>query len=83
MHIEAELDDLHAERLLQWQQRIGKPLSEIVTEILSRALDEPSAPPFNSPREILRLQALDRLGRLSIDFGGKPMDDREAANARR
>lgn len=83
MHIEAELDDIHAERLLQWQQRLDKPLSEIVTEILSRALDETPTPPANSPRETLRLQALERLGRLSIDFGGKPMDDREAANARR
>ena len=30
MHIEAELDDTHAERLLTLQQRLNKSVSEII-----------------------------------------------------
>lgn len=39
MRIEAELDDLHAERLLALQQRLQKPLPEIVRDILAQAID--------------------------------------------
>ena len=40
MHIEAELDDVHAERLLRLQQNLQKPLTEVVSEILTKAIDQ-------------------------------------------
>lgn len=43
MHIEAEIDDIHAERLQRLQQRMNKPLSEIVTGIVTRAIAKFSA----------------------------------------
>lgn len=45
MHIETELDDRHAQRLLELQQRSNQPLSELVAEILGRALDQQALPP--------------------------------------
>jgi hypothetical protein len=39
-------------------------------------------PAADAQREIRRIEALKRLNALSLDFGGKPMDDRDAANAR-
>jgi len=39
MHIEIELEERHAERLLELQQRQQKPLPDIVQDILSHALD--------------------------------------------
>ncbi len=39
MHIEVELDDIHAERLLQLQRQLQKPLKEIIPEILAKAFD--------------------------------------------
>jgi hypothetical protein len=39
MHVEAELDEVHAERLLRLQRQSGKPLSEIVAEMLSQSID--------------------------------------------
>lgn len=40
MHIEVELDEIHSERLMRLQQRLNKPLTEVVAEILARAVDE-------------------------------------------
>jgi hypothetical protein len=34
MHIEAELDDTHAERLFQLQQRFNQPLSETLAALI-------------------------------------------------
>jgi hypothetical protein len=39
MRIEAELDEIHAERLLRLQQQAGRPLPEFVAEILREAID--------------------------------------------
>ncbi|MEI2773997.1 MAG: hypothetical protein V9G98_25880 [Candidatus Competibacter sp.] len=39
MHIEAELNEIHAERLLRLQQQRQKPLAEVVAEILADAID--------------------------------------------
>jgi hypothetical protein len=36
MHIEAELDDVHSERLLELQQRLQKPLSEVAVDISTK-----------------------------------------------
>ncbi|MEI7870202.1 MAG: hypothetical protein WCI11_20140 [Candidatus Methylumidiphilus sp.] len=55
MHIEAELDDTHAERLLQWQQHLNKPLADVVADLLARALDENPAPPESEGQKLLRI----------------------------
>ena len=34
MHIEADLDDIHAQRLLTLQQRMNKNVSEIIAELI-------------------------------------------------
>jgi len=34
MHIEAELDDTHAQRLLTLQQRMNKSVSEIIADLI-------------------------------------------------
>lgn len=39
MHIEADLDPLHAERLLRLQQQTNKPLSELISDLLAGAID--------------------------------------------
>ena len=39
MYIETELDDVRAKRLLALQQRLQKPLSELVSDMLSKAID--------------------------------------------
>lgn len=45
MHIETEIDDIDAERLLAWQRRTSRPLPELVADLLKQALAETSPPP--------------------------------------
>lgn len=40
MHVEAELNEIHAERLMRLQQQRQKPLAEVVAEILVDAIDQ-------------------------------------------
>ncbi|MDD5035603.1 MAG: hypothetical protein PHE55_12685 [Methylococcaceae bacterium] len=44
MHIEAELDEIHAQRLLQLQRRYGQPLSLVLARLIDsdwkQAIDE-------------------------------------------
>lgn len=40
MHIEANLNEIHAERLLRLQQKHQKPLDEMVAELLAHAIDQ-------------------------------------------
>lgn len=75
MHIEAELDSVHAERLLELQQRLQKPLSEIVPDILSKAIDARIEAPENEGQKMLRIFADEGLigclqgdGNLSVDY---------------
>lgn len=75
MHIEAELDDVHAERLLELQQRLQKPLSEVVTDILTKAIDARIAAPENEGQKMLNIFAEEGLigclngdGNLSVDY---------------
>ena len=76
MHIETELDDRHAQRLLELQQRFNRPLSELVAEILARALDEqiPASPETEGQRayhlldEAGLIGCIEGDGRLSIDY---------------
>jgi len=75
MHIEADLDDIHAERLLQWQQHLNQPLTEVVADMLARALDETPAPPETEGQKLLRILDEEGLigcmhgdGNLSVDY---------------
>lgn len=56
MHIAAELDDLHASRLKTLQDRLQKPLSEVLAVAIDAALAQEEAEP--SPL----YQALDAIG---------------------
>jgi hypothetical protein len=75
MHIEAELDDVRAKHLLALQQRLQKPLSEIVSEMLSRAIDADVEAPEKEGQKMLRIFAEEGLigclhgdGNLSVDY---------------
>jgi len=75
MHIEAELDDVHAERLLALQQRLQRPLSEVVADILTQAIDASILAPENEGQKMLNIFAEEGLigclhgnGNLSVDY---------------
>lgn len=75
MHVETELDDVHAERLLQLQKQSNKSLPELVAEILSKAIDETVIPPETEGQKILRileehglLGCMEGDGRLAVDY---------------
>lgn len=75
MLIEAELDDLHAERLLELQRQINKPLSDLVLEILTRGIDGFSASQESEGQKIYRLfdeaglvGCMEGDGNLSVDY---------------
>jgi len=57
MHIEAELDDIYAERLLELQQRLLKPLSEIVADIVTKAIDARIEAPETEGQKMLNIFA--------------------------
>ena len=40
MHIEAELDDIHTQRLIQLQQRLQKPLAEVLALLIDWAANQ-------------------------------------------
>lgn len=75
MHIETELDDVHAERLLELQQRLQKPLSEVVADILTKAIDARIAAPATEGQKMLNIFAQEGLigclhgdGNLSVNY---------------
>ncbi len=55
MHIEAELDDLHAERLLEIQRHSNKSLPQLVAEILAKAIEETTISPETEGQKVLRI----------------------------
>jgi hypothetical protein len=75
MHIEAELDDVYAERLLELQKHTNKPLPQLVAEMLAKIIDQTPVPAETEGQKVLRiLQAHQLLGcmeedaRLSVDY---------------
>ncbi len=75
MHVETELDDVHAERLLQLQKQSNKSLPQLVAEILSKAIDETVIPPETEGQKVLRileehglLGCMEGDGRLAVDY---------------
>lgn len=49
MHIEAELDDIHTERLRLLQERLQKPLAQVLADAIDAALTLPFEPDEPSP----------------------------------
>ena len=85
MHSEAELDDIHSERLTLLQQRLQKPLPEVLATVIDWAM---SYPPANinslsaitddeSGNEAERQAALAYLATVRIDWDGKPIANRD------
>lgn len=75
MHVETELDDVHAERLLQLQKQSNKSLPQLVAEILSKAIDETVIPPETEGQKVLRileehglLGCMEDDGHLAVDY---------------
>jgi hypothetical protein len=67
MSVETELDEIHAERLLQWQRHLNKPLAEVVADMLARALDETPTPTETEGEKLLRI--LDEEGLIGCMHG--------------
>lgn len=75
MHIEAELDEIHAERLLRLQEKLQKPLAEVVAEAID-ALSDVALPQMETHgtriRRILEEEGLvgcmEGDGHLSVDY---------------
>lgn len=82
MHIETELDDTYTERLLQLQQHLNKPLPDVVAHILQQALDTPNSEQSFGQRSSAHTseqrEALAYLDSIKIDWGGKPIPNRDA-----
>jgi len=75
MHIETELDDVYAERLLELQKQTNKPLPQLVAEMLAKAIDETPAPMETEGQKVLRILEVHQLlgcmeddARLSVDY---------------
>ncbi len=75
MHIEAELDEARSQRLISMQQRLQKPLTEIATEILAKAIDAGIEANETEGQKMLRIFSEEGLigcihgdGKLSVDY---------------
>jgi hypothetical protein len=71
MHIEADLDPIHAERLVLLQTRLQKPLSEILAELIDLALtklDNPVSPAYQILQEEGLIGCMQGDGNLSVDY---------------
>lgn len=85
MHIEAELDEVHAERLARLQTKLRKPLSEVIAVAIDAAvaLQETSTPPDTGSRLFKLFDAAGLIGcietgdefattyKQKLDFSGK------------
>jgi hypothetical protein len=73
MQIELELEEIHTNRRLALQQRLNKPLAEVVAVLLSKAVDE-----YSTETEGLKmlkimdkhgiLGCMEGNGRLSVEY---------------
>lgn len=75
MHIETELDDIYAERLLKLQNHLNKSLPQLVAEMLAKATDETPLPVETEGQNVLRILEAHQLlgcmegdGHLSVDY---------------
>jgi len=60
MHIEAELDDVYAERLLQLQHRLQKPLVQVITTAIDTTLAQLNSEENDQPSPLY--QAFEEAG---------------------
>ena len=68
MHIETELDDIYAERLVKLQKHMSKSLPQLVAEMLAKAIDETPIPAETEGQKVLRiLEAHELLGCMDDD----------------
>ena len=78
MHIEAELDEIHSQRLTLLQQRLQKPLPEVLATVIDWAINyQPIDSKTFVSDEAERQAALAYLNTVSIDWGGKPIANRD------
>ena len=75
MHIETELDDVYAERLIELQKHLNKSLPQLVAEMLAKAIDEMPVPAETEGQKVLRILEAHQLlgcmegdGSLSVDY---------------
>lgn len=75
MRIETELDEIHTKFLLELQHHSNKSLSQLVADILIKALDETTFPPETEGQKVLRilkehdlLGCMEGDGRLAVDY---------------
>ncbi|NJM12283.1 MAG: hypothetical protein HC889_10700 [Synechococcaceae cyanobacterium SM1_2_3] len=54
MHIEAELDDVYTERLLQLQHRLQKPLVQVITTAIDTTLAQLNSEKNEEPSPLYR-----------------------------
>ena len=81
MHIEAELDDIHSQRLAMLQQRLQKPLPEVLAIVIDWAINYQNPGDRvsdDADNEAERQAALAYLNTVSIDWSGKPIENRDA-----
>lgn len=81
MHIEAELDDIHRQQLTLFQQQLQKPMPEVLATVIEWAVNyqqSKSASLLPANVESERLDALAYLETVQIDWGVKPIEDRDA-----
>lgn len=70
MHIEAELDATHANRLLELQRRANKPLEEVLADAIDVAWQQSKAPEEDAKSPLY--QAFEEAGLIGcIDTGGQ------------
>lgn len=75
MHIETELDDVYAERLVELQKHLNKSLPQLVAEMLAKAIDEMPVTAETEGQKVLRILEAHQLlgcmegdGSLSVDY---------------
>lgn len=81
MHLEAELDDIHSQRLALLQQRLQRPLPEVLATVIDWVMNYQNSGERVSDgagNEAERQTALAYLNTMSIDWGGKPIENRDA-----
>ena len=75
MHIDLELADVYAERLIKLQKHMSKSLPQLVAEMLAKAIDETPIPAATEGQKVLRILEEHQLlgcmeddGSLSVDY---------------
>ncbi|WP_020562413.1 hypothetical protein [Methylosarcina fibrata] len=83
MHIELELDDQLAQSLLHQQQNTHRSLADVITDILTQAVENAKPPAESEGEKALRILEQHQLlgcmegdGNLSVDYKNHLWNDR-------